>query len=417
MTAMKKYIYSAILLTLAIGFTGCKDDNNDNPVLKPATEFVLNTPTFINQTIDLATSGNLNFVCSQPNFGFPLEAKYSIQYSLTGDFTVSVDEADADENNTLVANYQESDNTSSTIITIPGGAEGIAKGVQQLAQWKESEVPAITSLFVRAKCVPNATTASDVEKYTIYSNIVELHIAPVYVELSDAPVIMWYLVGNMLGGKWGSKHGVDALPMFVIPDYTYDKKTGAGEIEYINYFITGPWDDGKNECGPAGFKIQPSNFDWNYGLTGNNNVYDEIIYRNGGDDGGHIVVSADGYYKITVDTSKPSGKIEKYDGAVKDYGQIALIGSFNDWSTDTEVLMTPYNKEGVENHTWMSVVEFDADQEVKFKSAGGSWDNNWGNAKFPTGIGESNGANIPVPAGKWVISFCDITGQYSIIAQ
>jgi len=409
---MKKYIYSAMLFTLALGFTACEDDNDDNPVLKPATEFVLNTPTFANQTIHLATSEDLQFVCSQPNFGFPMEAKYSIQYSLDGNFTVSVDQAEADSTHVLVADYQESDNTSSTIITIPGGITGIAKGLQQIAHWSEGLVPSTQVVHFRAKCTPKATTDKDVEKYTIYSNVIDLTVVPTYVELSDAPIVMWYLVGNMFGGKWGSRPGVDALPMFVIPDYSYDKKTGTGELEYINYFVTGPWDDGKNECGSAGFKIQASDFNWDYGLTGDNNVYDKIIYRDGGKDGGHIVAGADGYYRVSVNTAGPSGKIEKYEGAVKDYGKIVISGSFNDWS-DTE--MVAYNKDGVENHCWMYLAEFDADKEVKFKLAG-SWDSNWGGNAFPCGIGENNGPNIKVPAGKWVISFCDITGQYSIIA-
>lgn len=401
-----------MVLTLALGFTACEDDNDDNPVLTQATEFVLNTPTFANQQIDLASSGDLKFVCSQPNWGFPMEVKYSLQYSLTNSFNVSVDEAEADESGSKVADYQESDNTSSTTLVLAAGAEGIAKGLVQIAKWEEGLVPSTQKIYVRAKATPRAETAADVAKYTIYSNTIELNVTPMYVELSDAPVVMWYLVGNMFGGKWGSNIGVDALPMFVIPDYTYDKKTGYGEIEYINYFVTGAWDAGKNESGEAGWKIQRDDFNWDYGLTGNNNAYDEIIYRNHGDDGGHIVVSENGYYRLTVDTSKPSGKIEKYEGSFQDFGQICLSGSFNDWS-DTE--MTGYNKDGVENHCWVYTLTTDG-CELKFKEAG-SWDHNWGAESFPVGIGTNNGPNIVVPAGTWVISFCDITGQYSILAK
>ena len=67
---------------------------------------------------------------------------------------------------------------------------------------------------------------------------------------------MWYLVGNMFGGKWaGDKNiGVDALPMFLKPNFSYDKKTGAGEIEYTNYFLTDEFDE-KAESAVAGFKI------------------------------------------------------------------------------------------------------------------------------------------------------------------
>ena len=53
MKTMKKLLYSVMLLALAAGYTSCEDDNDDNPVLVKATEFVLNTPAFVNQQIDL----------------------------------------------------------------------------------------------------------------------------------------------------------------------------------------------------------------------------------------------------------------------------------------------------------------------------------------------------------------------------
>ena len=78
---------------------------------------------------------------------------------------------------------------------------------------------------------------------------------------------MWYLVGNMFGAKWANDKniGEDALPMFLKPNFSYDKKTGAGEIEYTNYFLTGDYND-KAECDGAGFKILPADFNWDYSM-------------------------------------------------------------------------------------------------------------------------------------------------------
>lgn len=411
---MKKFIYGAMMLGLVSVFSACEDDRDDNPTLTPATDFVLNTPVFANNVFDVATSNELAFTYSQPNWTFPLVCDYTLQYSLTGSFTTSVDEAEADESGAKVADYQVSDPTTAGKLVLP--AANFAKGLQQLGKWAEGLVPSGVEVTVRVKAIPSQYSVADrkeVEKYAIYSNPVKFKVDPCYVELSDAPIVMWYLVGNMFGGKWGNVPGETALPMFITPDWQYDKKTGTGQLTYTNYFITGPWDDGKNECGAAGFKIQPDNFNWDFGMTGNNNVYDEIIYRDGGGDGGHIVVGADGYYTIKMDTEKKSAKIEKLDVSPATFASVCLSGSFNEWS---DTAMLPYNKEGVENHTWYLVVDFSSDQEVKFKQAD-SWDNNWGSDAFPVGIGASNGPNIPVPAGSWIISFCDITGEYSIIAK
>ena len=223
---------------------------------------------------------------------------------------------------------------------------------------------------------------------------------------------MWYLVGNMFGGKWGQVVGESALPMFLKDGFAYDKKTGTGELEYINYFLTGTFDntDG-NESSVAGFKIQRTDFNWDFGLTGDSGKYGVIKYRDGKKDGGHIVAPENGYYKVTVDTEKLTGKMEKYEGAVTDYGVIQITGAFNDWADQP---MSPYNTVGVENHVWYYVLETTG-TSMKFKIAG-SWDTNWGSTTFPTGIGTNNGKNIEVPAGKWCISFNDITGAYSIVS-
>ena len=50
--------------------------------------------------------------------------------------------------------------------------------------------------------------------------------------------------------------------------------------------------------------------------------------------------------------------------------------------------------------------------EVKFRKTG-DWGYNWGNNDFPSGIGFTNGPNIPVPYGSYLISFNCVTYAYN----
>lgn len=403
-----------MLLALAAGYTSCEDDNDDNPSLHKATEFVLNDPTYINQHLDLASGGELKFTCSQPDYGFPLQCKYSLQYSLTNTFNVSVDEADADDSK--VADYQSGEESSSCVLTIAAsGDNSFARGLQQLGKWEENAVPVLIPVYVRVKCEPKAETAANVKDYIIYSNVVTLNVTPMYVELKDAPVVMWYLVGNLFGGLWGSIPGETALPMFAIPDYSYDKKTGLGELEYINYFITGSYDNG-NEDSQAGFKIQPDNFNWDLGMTGDNGQKGVIKFRNKGDDGGHIVAPNDGYYRLVMNTDKKEAEFEQLDITPAVYGSMSLSGTFNEWG---ETAMLPYNKEGVENHTWYVVVDVAEAGGFKFRP-GGAWaGHNKGKNEIVTrGIAKADsGEDIGIDAGTWIITYCDINGEFNVFAK
>lgn len=412
---MKKLLYSALVLACLGIFASCEDDRDDNPTLVEATEFILNEPAYASQLVDLATSSQINLVCSQPNWQFPLAVSYVPQVSLDGNFTVSNLQQDADETGAVKANYYQFDPTTSNNISI--NSEEVAKAITYLNSWNSEDViPSSMAIYVRAIATPSTQTAptAPVESLAIASNAVKMTVSPYYVELADAPVVMWYLVGNLFGGKWGSIPGETALPMFIDPEAAYDKKDGTGVLTYTNYFITGDYEG--NECGTAGFKIQPSNFNWDFGMTGDNSTKGSIIYRDGGSDGGHIVAEADGYYTLTLDTKTLTGKLEKYEGDVKTFASVSISGSFNDWS-DTEML--PYNGSG-ENHAWYTVQEFSEKVELKFKETG-SWDTNWGfgseNGEVNLrGVGVGNGNNIGIEAGKWLIILDDITGVFNIMA-
>lgn len=412
-----KYIIGALLIGIISLFASCSDDNDSNPTLIQPKEFTLNTPEYINSTIDLEKSTGLELTWSQPKYtadNAPINATYEVQVSPTNSFTVSTDEAAADESGEKVPDYAVLSNTTQKC-NISASAEEMDKALVKILKWTEENVPAEQEMYVRV----NAYILEGTNRLNpIASNSVMLKVKPYYIELKDATPTMWYLVGNMFGAKWGSNIGVDALPMFLKPNFSYDKKTGSGEIEYTNYFLTGDYND-KAENGDAGFKIQPADFNWDYSMNANGATKGTIVNRNGGADGGHIVAETAGYYTITINTADNTAKMEKYEGAVNNnYGTIQISGSFNGW-TDTPML--PYNTEGVENHAWYYVMDVPAGDPIQFKfKIAGSWDTSWGYGAEDGAINmygkcDAGGKNIGLAEGKYVISFNDITGAFSIV--
>ena len=414
-----KYIIGALLVGIISLFASCSDDNDSNPTLIQPKEFTLNTPAYANATIDLEHSTELGLTWSQPKYtadNAPINATYEVQVSPTNSFTVSTDEAAADESGEKVPDYAVLSNTTQKC-NISASAEEMDKALVKILKWTEGNVPAEQEMYVRV----NAFILEGTSRLNpIASNSVKLNVKPYYIELKDAVPTMWYLVGNMFGAKWaGNKSiGEDALPMFLKPNFSYDKKTGAGEIEYTNYFLTDEFND-KAESAVAGFKILPSSFNWDYSMDGGGKLKDNIAYRGStNSDGGHILAGADGYYTITLNTANNTATMVKYEGNVTNYGTIQIAGSFNEWA-DTPML--PYNTEGVENHAWYYVMEVPAGDPIQFKfKIAGSWDTSWGYGAEDGAINmygkcDAGGKNIGLAEGKYVISFNDITGAFSIV--
>ena len=414
-----KYIIGAMLVGIISLFASCSDDNDSNPTLIQPTEFALNTPAYANATVDLEQSTGLDLTWSQPKYtadNAPINVTYEVQVSPTNTFTVSTDEAAADESGEKVPDYAVLSHTTQLCKT-SASAEEIDKALVKILKWTEDNVPAEQEMYVRVNAYILEGTS---HLNPIASNSVKLNVKPYYIELKDAVPTMWYLVGNMFGGKWaGDKSiGVDALPMFLKPNFSYDKKTGAGEIEYTNYFLTDEFND-KAESAVAGFKILPSSFNWDYSMDGGGKLKDNIAYRGStNSDGGHILAGADGYYTITLNTANNTATMVKYEGNVTNYGTIQIAGSFNEWA-DTPML--PYNTEGVENHAWYYVMEVPAGDPIQFKfKIAGSWDTSWGYGAEDGAINmygkcDAGGKNIGLAEGKYVISFNDITGAFSIV--
>ena len=382
-----------MLLSMALVFTACEDDRDSNPTLVQPTTFTLNNP--VNALVDLAQSKGIPFAWSQPDYGgWPAAVEYQLEVSPTNSWTVSTDEAALDETGATIPDFAI---LPSIFASCTGdmSATDLAKALVNICQWSEGDVPEKQTVYVRCK----ATTPG---AETIYSNVVSLEVNPYYIELADAPIEIWYLVGEEIGSSgWDNGAGSVAtgglIPMYPIMGNEYDSRTGQGEIQYIGYFHGG-----------KGFKLikVPGKWDdqWGQGDAG-------YVKNDGGS--GNLTVEADGYYRITLNTATDELLIEPYDGVPGVFAQIAMPGAYQGWDTGANVMNGMSTS--VENHDWYLMNVTYEDTELKF-AADNSWDVNWGANDFPYGVGVGNGPNIPVRAGTYNVFFNDILGTYNFVA-
>ena len=381
-----------MLLSMALVFTACEDDRDSNPTLVQPTSFTLNNP--VNALVDLAESTGIPFAWSQPDYGgWPAAVEYQLEISPTNSWTVSTDEAAADETGATIADYAI---LPSVFASCTGemSATDLAKALVSICQWQEGNVPEKQTVYVRCK----AATAG---AQTIFSNVVSLDVNPYYIELADAPIEIWYLVGNEIGSKsWDNSAGAvgagGLIPMYPIMGNEYDARTGQGEIEYVGYFHA-----------DQGFKLikVPGSWDeqWGQGSDG-------YVKNDGGSS--DFKLTADGYYRIRLNTATDELVIEPYEGVPGVYEMIGMPGAYQDWNP-AENLMNGMST-SVENHDWYLLNVTYGDTELKF-AANGAWDVNWGDTNFPYGIGTGGGPNIPVKAGTYNVFFNDILGTYNFV--
>ena len=387
-----------MLLSMALVFTACEDDRDSNPTMTQPTSFTLNNP--VNALVDLAESTAIPFAWSQPNYGgWPAAVEYQLEVSPTNEWNYTVEEDEADEGGMIVADH-------AILPTIYSSCSGnmsaveLAKALVTICGWDESGVPEKQIVYVRA----SAKTAG---AETIYSNVVSFEVNPYYIELADAPIELWYLVGSGIGSSdWNN--AADAvgsgglIPMYPIMGNEYDSRTGQGEIQYAGYFNAGQQ-----------FKLIQVPGDWNAQLNFTN-VKDpgSFISDEDGDNHNIGIVEA-GYYVIRLNTATSELVIEKYEGTPHVCTQMAMPGEYQGWDTSANLMNGMSTS--VENHDWYLKKVTYPDTKLKF-AADGSWDVNWGSNTFPYGLGTQGGPDISVAAGTYDVYFNDILGTYNFVA-
>ena len=403
-------------------FTACADDRDSNPTLVQPTEFVLNTPVYANQLLDLRTSKHVSLTWSQPNVtdkGAPLAGVgfYAIQVSKDGKFTASVAEAAADKTGKTVADYIElEEKYFSTAVDV--NAEALDKAINTLFAWEsEDNMPAKQELHLRVYAHFAGTNAPlEDGSVSIASNVVKVQVAPYYIELSDAPVALNYIVGQDVAGSWSNNvadAGKGLLPFFPIANANYDKKTGLGSVSYTGYFA----DKAEFKVFSPKYSADGKSFAWDYAYVGVEGTPGTARYRDGGDDGPNITAPKAGYYTIVIDNVKHTFTMtEATEIDETEKGSIGIVGEFSSW--DNDVVMTAASTAAnAKNHVWTAELKLEKASEVKFR-ANAKWDLSWGSATvLPYGVATKGGPNMKLKKGTYKVYFNDLTGQYHFIQQ
>lgn len=403
-------------------FIACADDRDSNPTLVQPTEFVLNTPVYANQLLDLRTSKHVSLTWSQPNVtdkGAPLAGVgfYAIQVSKDGKFTASVAEAAADKTGKTVADYIElEEKYFSTAVDV--NAEALDKAINTLFAWEsEDNMPAKQELHLRVYAHFAGTNAPlEDGSVSIASNVVKVQVAPYYIELSDAPVALNYIVGQDVAGSWSNNvadAGKGLLPFFPIANANYDKKTGLGSVSYTGYFA----DKAEFKVFSPKYSADGNSFAWDYAYVGVEGTPGTARYRDGGDDGPNITAPKAGYYTIVIDNVKHTFTMtEATEIDETEKGSIGIVGEFSSWDNDVVMTAASTAANG-KNHVWTAELKLEKASEVKFR-ANAKWDLSWGSATvLPYGVATKGGPNMKLKKGTYKVYFNDLTGQYNFIQQ
>ena len=314
----------------------------------------LNTPAFANTTIDLKKFQALQFSWKRPtNFSDGDQVTYDMQIATDAAFNNSFSISGIDQNVIQLSTQR---------LYSQLGYMGIADGDT-------------ATLFVRVAC--HGITTDAVSFSVVRSNIM---VQPK----------LWFLTGaDIADGSWSNRLdavGTGMVPMFI----SRASNSGYAVMTITDYFAGN------------GFKAVATPGDWDnqVGEINGNYVFNE---------GGSGNITLNGYYTITLYPQEWRLEVYPQENTPAEYKSIGIIGSFNSWGGDVEMTRT-----NATSHTWYAQVTFEENTELKFR-ADGTWNNNWGEQTFPYGHGVTNGANIPVKAGKWKVFFNDINGHYLFI--
>ena len=289
---MKKISILAFLFAGMLSFSSCESDIDSNPILQDPTEFVLNTPAYVNTTYDLANSTSLELTCSQPNFGYTAPTIYNVEVSLSEDFGKSV---------LLDTKY------STAKMNVDASELAVAMTNMLVeAGMGESAFPVTTGMYLRLKAELNSATST---VSSITSNVI--HLPNVKVEFALPPVLLpetIYVVGNHNGWNWGN-----SLPSTLV--------WGTDNMWWRMTYLDGGW------------KFNSAT-EWNGSEVGYDGAAEIIDNANANitrSDDGNIVTNNPGWY-LLVFTAEVVGREVKYKVAINE-PEVWMIGDVTgvDW--------------------------------------------------------------------------------------
>lgn len=268
-------------------FASCE---SEDPSLKKAeykqpTEFVLNTPQFVNGIYDLANAGYVNLTFSQPDYGYSAVCDYTVQLSATEDFDnaesmAAVHECDIDINANdfamALCNAYGKDAKAKleadpeADVNLWDSDEAVAKAI---AASEDGTIP----VYVRVVAKLSNPLVTDSE---IASNSVKLNTIP-YFALPEVtlPTTM-FMIGDFCSWDWSN--AAEMVPIHSNPD----------KFWCIRYVKAG-----------EGFKFNMT-ADWNgtdFGAKNATAVSNVAGVTIGGDD--NLTVDKDGWYIFGTSTT------------------------------------------------------------------------------------------------------------------
>lgn len=230
-----------------------------------------------------------------------------------------------------------------------------------------------------------ATTQSTGGTITIDSDVVTITVTPF------SNNVTLYLIGDATAGGWDNSVG-NANMYPLLGDHN-----NSTLYTYTGFFKAG------------GFKIIKDKGSWTnqYGQGSGSGVLD----TSGGS--GNINITADGYYKVSIDVGNLTYSIVSVTPSSATYATVGIIGdsTANGWGSST-----PMTHSAFDSHVWYLTGVSLTTGEMKFR-ANDNWDVNWGSSDENFGTATGGGPNIPVAAGTYNIYFNDFTGAYVLIKQ
>ncbi len=196
-------------------------------------------------------------------------------------------------------------------------------------------------------------------------------------------------------GEYNFEEVVEILSVGIIGDATpggWDEDTDLTKVGTDEWSVTVALTDGE-----AKFR---TNDDWavNWGDT----TWPTGIGVLGGP---NIPVTA-GNYIVNFNTATGAYNFQ----IIENFATVGIIGDATPggWDADTDM-----ERDASDSAVWKLRIEL-TDGEAKFR-ADDDWAVNWGAGDFPTGTATRDGANIPVTAGEYNITFNSTTGEYNFV--
>ena len=257
----------------------------------------------------------------------------------------------------------------------------------------------------------------DSNKYFITLNLVQ---GEAKFRANDAWDINWGAVDFPIGV--GTQNGAN-IPIPAAGKYliNFDKSTGAYSFEEVLEFTSigligdatpGGWDVDtdliKDSGNPNLWKANITLLDGEAKFRANDDwviSWGDTLFPSGiGILNGPNIPIVAGTYQVTFNTDTYEYSFLQ----IVIYQTIGIIGNATPGGWDTDTDMTA---DANDPSLW-SVRLVLTDGEAKFR-ADNDWGVNWGAGDFPTGIAILDGANIPIAAGEYKITFNSTTGDYN----